>query len=193
MSDSHLSMDSTEARSSGVARHIDAPVTVFPNRRRFEAGVERILRKGCGQCAVVHVTVLTSFPCIGALSRRLLNLVGNVLRAGMRSGAAAYLGNGEFAVLLQDTDVREAAAYARAVGDTLCDFRMAWEGETLYAKSRIGVVIAGECRDGTSLLESAMVASAASRDDSDCRLRIADGPELVISMPKESSTSLALH
>ena len=88
----------------------------------------------------------------------MLNLVGNTLRVCMRGGAVAYLGDAEFAVLLQDTDARDTESYARTVITITSGFRVLWEGEMLSAQARIGGVMAGSTQDGAALLAAAMAA-----------------------------------
>jgi hypothetical protein len=138
-------------------RH-DTQVTVFPNRQRFEAGVSRVLSHHSGQedCAVLHVSLRGS---AGSVSPRMLNLVGNALRIGTRRGCLVYLGDAEFALLLQDTDAREAAAYARTMAVVIASFRVNGKDELISASASIGGVMAGDGQQGHDLLEQAMQAS----------------------------------
>jgi hypothetical protein len=142
-------------------RH-DTQVTVFPNRERFEAGVTRVLSHHSGQedCAVLHVALRGgSGSGTGSVSQRMLNLVGNALRIGTRRGCLVYLGDAGFAVLLQDTDAREAAAYARIMAVVIASFRVNGEDELISASASIGGVMAGDGQQGHDLLEQAMRAS----------------------------------
>jgi len=141
----------------------DTQVTVFPNRQRFEAGVTRVLSHHSGQqdCAVLHVT-LRGNGGTGGVSLRMLNLVGHALRAGTRRGCLAYLGDAEFAVLLQDSDSREAAAYARTVAIVIQNLSTSWHDEVLTVTVSVGGVMAGDGQDGRELLRQATEASRAT-------------------------------
>lgn len=142
----------------------DTQVTVFPNRQRFEAGVTRVLNHHSGHedCAVLHVALQGSNGT-GSVSLRMLNLVGNALRVGTRRGCLVYLGDAEFAVLLQDTDAREAAAYARTVAIVIANFRVLWEGEMLSVTASVGGVMAGDGQQGPALLQQARDAGELAR------------------------------
>ena len=141
---------------SNLTTRPDTQVTVFPNRQRFEAGVTRVLSHASGErdCAVLHVALHGSDGA-GSVSPRMLNLAGNALRAGTRRGCLAYLGDAQFAVLLQDTTAREAAAYARTLAVVIASFRSHWHGEPLTVSASIGGVMAGDGQQGHDLLRQA--------------------------------------
>src|SRR5579859_2082530 len=110
MKESHMldsAMDCLR-RSVIPALKSDTHVTVFPDRAHFEAALRSILNHAHGPCAMLHVALVGDHAHTGSISRRMLNLVGSTLRACMRSGEAAYLGDAEFAVLLRGVDAREA-------------------------------------------------------------------------------------
>lgn len=159
----------------------DTQVTVFPNRQRFEAGVTRVLSHYSGQqdCAVLHVALQGSSGT-GSVSLRMLNLVGNALRAGTRRGCLAYLGDTEFAVLLQDTDAREAAVYARTLAIVIESFRTHWDDEVLTVSASVGGVMAGDGQDGHELLQQAAAAGRLAEAKPGCHvhMRRADAPAL---------------
>jgi hypothetical protein len=164
---------------SNLTTRPDTQVTVFPNRQRFEAGVTRVLGHASGErdCAVLHVALRGSGGT-GSVSLRMLNLVGNALRAGTRRGCLAYLGDAEFAVLLQDTTAREAAAYARTVAIVIESFRTHWDGELLTVSASIGGVMAGDGQQGHDLLQQAAEAGqqAGSKPGSRVQMQQASAP-----------------
>ncbi|HEX2668193.1 MAG TPA: GGDEF domain-containing protein [Gammaproteobacteria bacterium] len=162
----------TAARAQAI-RPLQAPITVFPNRRRFEAGVAGLLERE--ECAVLHVAIQGDPAGDGVVSLRMLNLVGNTLRACMRGGAVAYLGDAEFAVLLSDTDARQAATYARTVATIVASFHVMWGGEMHSAHARIGGVMAEGCADGAVLLADAMAASELARDKAGSKVHLMHG------------------
>jgi len=139
-------------RSVIPALKSDTHVTVFPDRAHFEAALRSILNHAHGPCAMLHVALVGDHAHTGSISRRMLNLVGSTLRACMRSGEAAYLGDAEFAVLLRGVDAREAINYARTVMGIVSGFRVMWEGELLSAEARIGGVLFGDGEMDTELL-----------------------------------------
>ena len=151
----------------------DTQITVFPNRRRFEAAASRVLRHqgGSEDCAVLHIALRGSSGT-GSVSLRMLNLTGNALRAGMHSGCVAYLGDAEFAVLLQDTDAREAAAYARTMASVISNFRVLWEGEMLTVSASIGGVMAEGRHDGAALLHQAVTAGDLAQHKPTCKVHM---------------------
>jgi GGDEF domain-containing protein len=156
---------------------VDAPITVFPNRRRFETGIGWMLRAGAGDCAVLHLALRSGDSGRAGVNPRVLNLAGNTLRAGMRAGALAYLGDAEFAVLLKDSDARQAAGYARAVAEIICGFKVACEGGMLPVRARIGGVMAGDCRDGVTLLDWAVMAGDVARGKPGCQVHLLYRPD----------------
>ena len=164
-------------------RHTDEPVTVFLCRRHFEAGVGRILAKDARRCAVLHMTLRGGDTGTGSISRRTLNLAANALRAGVRSGALVYLGDAEFAVLLQDTDAREAVAYARAVTAIVSGFKVMWEDELLPLQACMGGVTSEGCTDAAALLERAMEASELAKGKPGCKVHLMQQPVEVPHLP----------
>lgn len=151
-----------------------ARITVLPNRRRFEASVSRILEHHCAGSrgsAMLHVTV-QSFSGTGAVSMRLLNLTGVTLRAGMREGEVAYLGDAEFAVLLHDTDAREAALYARTMVSVIGNFKVEWHDEMLSISACVGGVMTDDCVDGAALLCQASAASDLAQHKPGCKVHL---------------------
>jgi GGDEF domain-containing protein len=157
----------------------DTQATVFPNRQRFEAGVTRVLSYHSGQldCAVLHVALHGSGDT-GSVSLRMLNLVGNALRAGTRRGCLAYLGDAEFAVLLQDTDAGRAAAYARTLAIVIESFRTYRDDAVITVSASIGGVMAGDGQAGHELLKQAADAGRLAEAKHGCHvhLRRADAP-----------------
>jgi hypothetical protein len=162
MFDSYISTQDGD-RLFCASRGLYAPTRVFLTRQRFETGIVPMLdARESGECAVLHVAVRGDNSSTGSVCRRMLNLVGNTLRVCMRGGAVAYLGDAEFAVLLQDTDARDAEAYARTVITIASGFRVLWQGEMLSAQARIGGILAGTERDGAALLAQAIAAGQAA-------------------------------
>ncbi|HEV7165687.1 MAG TPA: hypothetical protein VGO35_09885 [Gammaproteobacteria bacterium] len=187
MFDAYISTDS--GSDERTAHDTDAQVTIFPCRERFEAGISRMLRATTGQCAVLHMTVRSDSLCTGSVSRRILNLAGNALRTGMHVRAAAYLGDAEYAVLLQDTDAREAAAYAQAVTALVCGARVSWDDEVLTLTACIGGVLADDCEDGAALLEMAETARAPAWGKPGCKVHMLHAPEGDTQLPKSGSAT----
>ena len=160
--------------SDSDAIHKSHPITVLPNRDRFETCVSRILEHhGAGSrgSAVLHVAV-QSFSGTGAVSMRLLNLTGVALRAAMHDGEVAYLGDAEFAVFLHDTDAHEAAHYARTVVGVVGGFRVEWQDEMLSISAHVGGVMAGDCMDGAALLKKAAAASEVASRKYGCKVHL---------------------
>jgi len=174
MFDSHIDLAST-ARPDHAARGMDAPVTVFLNRQWFEYGVSKLLKAATGQSAVLYMTVRGAGS--PAVNRRILGLVGNTLRAGIRSGAVAYLGNAAFAVLLQDTDAWQAAAYARVALDVVGGFTTSQGGEVTLVRACIGGILAGHCRDGEYLLARAVEAGELAWEKPGSKVHLLHAPE----------------
>ncbi|HEV2332620.1 MAG TPA: diguanylate cyclase [Gammaproteobacteria bacterium] len=167
MFDSNTSMD-----AGGEAQRMDAPITVFVNRAGFERGISRMLSRGTGEGVMLHLTLRSQDGHTGCVGRKLLNLAGNTLRVAMRSGAAVYLGNAEFAVFLQDAGVREAAAYARTVIQIIDRLRVTWDHEALSVQASIGGVMAGDAQDGAALLDQAVAAGEHARAKLGCKMYI---------------------
>lgn len=149
----------------------DTHIVVYPNRSRFEAALRSTLNQAHGPGAVLHVAVVGQGGT-GSINRRMLNLVGSTLRVCMRRGGLAYLGDAEFAVLLQEIDAREAAAYARMVITIVSSFRVMWEGEPLGAEAHVGGVLFHDGETDTELLSLAEQASRVAADKLGCKLHI---------------------
>ncbi len=174
MFDAYIDTDSGNGHQA--SHGMDSQVTVFPSRERFEAGISHMLKSATGQCAVLHLTVRCDSACAGSVCRKILNLAGNALRTGMHVKAAVYLGDAEYAVLLQDADAREAAAYAQAVTSLVCGARVAWEDDVLTLKACIGGVLVGDCEDGAALLEMAEGARAQAWGKPGCKVHMLRAP-----------------
>lgn len=174
MFDSYTSMDAGSQANHSDVKGPDAPVTVFVNRTGFERGIGRMLRKDAcaGEGAVLHVRLQEQDAHAGRVGRKLLNLVGNALRAAMRSGAAVYLGNAEFAVFLQGAGAMEAATYARTVIGLIDELWVTWEREALRVHAAVGGVVAAGAEDGWALLEQAIATSEAARSKLGCKMHI---------------------
>lgn len=194
MFDAYIGMDPASSHSQEI-RGRDAQITVFPTRDRFETGVSRMLKTEGGECAVLHMTVRSDTVCTGALSRKVLNLAGNALRAEMHAGAVVYLGDAEYAVFLQDTDAREAAAYAQAVTALVSGFKLQWEDEELSFKACIGGVLADDCQDGVALLELAEATRAMAWGKPGCKVHMTHAaveyPQLAANKPGDRIYSAA--
>lgn len=149
----------------------DIHITVYPNRARFEVALRSTLRHTHGSCAMLHVAVRGNHGT-GAISRRMLILVGSTLRVCMRAGDVAYLGDAEFAVLLRGVDAREATAYARMAITIIGSFRVMWEGELLSAEAHIGGVMFTDGGMDGRLLTLAEGASHLAADKLGCKLHL---------------------
>jgi len=158
----------------------ESRITVLPNRRRFEASLDRILGRGASigaGYAVLHIAV-QSFSGTGCVSLRILNLVGNALRAGMQGGEVAYLGEAEFAVFLRDVDAQQAGLYARDVATAISNFSLLWEDEMLSVSASIGCVVGRDSQDGTSLLYQAIRASGVAAGKPGHKVHLVHAPAL---------------
>lgn len=155
----------------------DAQITVFLNRQRFELGIEAMLKADRGRQAVLYLAVRHEDGSAATLSHRILNRVGNTLRAGMRSGAVAYLGEARFAVLLQETDEWQAAAYARVAVDIVNGVRIPTGEPAQTIKACVGGVLAGHNRDGAYLLKLAEVATDLAWEKPGSKLHLLHAPE----------------
>ena len=177
MFDSHIDLVSTGGRPDRAAEGRDAQITVFLNRQRFEFGITEMLKAGDGQHAMLHLAVRRADGSSAAISHRALSMVGNTLRAGMRSGAVAYLGDAQFAVLLQDTDAWQAAAYARVAVDIVNGMRLPSGGEALAIQGCIGGILTGHCRDAEYLLARAVEAGDLAWEKPGCKVHLLHAPE----------------
>ncbi len=155
----------------------DAQITVFLNRQRFEYGIEAMLNADHGQQAVLLLALRHEDGSKAAVSQWILNLVGNTLRAGMRAGAVAYLGEARFAVLLQDTDAWQAAAYGRVAIDIVNSMRTPQSEQARSIKACIGGILAGHNRDGEYLLRLAEGATDHAWEKPGCKLHLLHAPE----------------
>jgi len=167
--------------SQAMEGHVESPVptvrsdtciTVYPDRAHFEAALRSTLAHAHGECAMLHVTVLSNRSGRASACRRMLNLVGSTLRACMRAGEVAYLGQGEFAVLLRGVDPSEAATYARSVNNIVAGFRVMWEGELLSAEARIGGVMIKDGETNTGLLTIAQQAGYMAAAKFGCKVHL---------------------
>jgi GGDEF domain-containing protein len=150
----------------------DTHITVFPDRAHFEAALRSMLAQTHGECAMLHIAVLCNRTGKISVCRRMLNLVGSTLRACMRTGEVAYLGQGEFAVLLRGVDSRETANYARTVNNIVAGFRVMWEGEMLSAEARIGGVMFKDGETNTDLLSIAEQAGYMAAAKFGCKVHL---------------------
>jgi hypothetical protein len=156
-------------------------VTVLPSRTRFEVAVSRVLEHhadGSHGSALLHITV-QSESGTGSISPRLLNLVGNALRAGMHDGEVTYLGDAEFAVFLHDTDDRQAALYARTMAGVIGSLKAQWQDEMISIHACIGGVISEHCCDGSALLNLAEFATRTARYKHGCKVHMLHGDSLI--------------
>jgi hypothetical protein len=143
-----------------------APAEIFHGRSSFESGVTRLIGSGtfpAAECAVLQVGLSGQPQADPAAGRKLLSLVANILRARVKSGALAYLGDSRFAVLLQGVSGRDAVAYCREVLSVLDGIRLQWQGEVLTVESWIGGVMVETHHDGLTLLEEAEHAAHAAQ------------------------------
>lgn len=152
----------------------EAQITVFLNRQRFEYGIEAMLKTGRRQQAVLHLAVRNADGSKAVLSHRALNLVGSTLRAGMRAGAVAYLGEAQFAVLLQDTDAWQAAAYARVAVDIVNSMQPGQDAQPV--KACVGGILTGFDRDGEQLLKFAEAATDMAWEKPGAKLHLLHAP-----------------
>lgn len=140
-------------------------VAIFNGRASFEAGVSRLIAATphtAGECAVLHVALSGAALEDAGANRKTLGLIANILRARVKSGALAYLGEGRFAVLLQGVSGRDAVAFCRDALSVLDGIRLHWQGEVLTVETWIGGTMAEIHRDGMTLLEEAEHASYAA-------------------------------
>ena len=178
MFDANISM--VPGRSAGIGfaePGRDVQITVFLNRQRFEYGIEEMLKAERGRQAVLYLVLRHADGSAADVSHRSLNLVGNTLRAGMRSGAVAYLGEARFAVLLQDTDEWQAAAYARVAVEIVNGMRVPAGEGALPIKACVGGVLAGHNRDGAYLLKLAETATELAWEKPGSKLHLLHAPE----------------
>ncbi|MGE5624756.1 MAG: hypothetical protein ACM3ZT_04330 [Bacillota bacterium] len=153
-------------------------ITVFPDRDGFVQGITRILNAGTGSCAVLHIKLCLARDHAGLAGRKLLSRAGKVLRAGIRAGAGAYFGGGEFGVLLQDVDARAATAFANDVAESLSMIARRGNDGRPVLTVQVGGVMARHSRDGAALLKLADVAGEAA-------VFGLGGPAQMLSTPEE--------
>ena len=177
MFDGQIDMEPGSGREARRNKGRDAQIIVFPNRQRFESGIGEMLKSGSGQRAVLHMVVRRADGTSAAVSHRALNMVANTLRAGIRAGAVAYLGGTEFAVLLQDTDSWQAAAYARVAVEIVNGMKLASGGKSLAVVGCMGGILAGHSRDGGYLLRLAEAATDLAWEKPGCKVHLLHAPE----------------
>ena len=155
--------------SNKIRAHKEQPVTVYLGRQAFERGVTRALavrREAAAGSAVVVVGIrdyaATSKQRGATATRRLLSLVGRVLRAKLDPKAVAYLGNGKFALLLEDVagTTLEAKLLMKAwlTVYAVNGLPVPW-GEERFIEAYAGAALAGPHRYGHMLLNLAESAS----------------------------------
>jgi GGDEF domain-containing protein len=141
----------------------EAEVTIFTGRAAFEAGVTRLLESAtaeAGESAVLYVGLLGPALSDPDAARKTLRIAAEILRARVKAGALAYLGEGRFAVLLRRVSGRDAVHYCREVLAVFDEIRLQWQGQILTVDSWIGGAMAEAHHDGLTLLEAAEHAAA---------------------------------
>ena len=157
-----------------------APVTVFLDQPRFEAGISRMLEPVTADmldCAILHVSVEASASTSYLLGHTeagatMLNRIGRQLRFRLRSGALVYLGNARFAVMLWGADAQDALAYSRATLSAIEEISLPWEDKGLSVSAYIGGVMARGLGDGVALLSMARAAGCVARDKEGVRVHM---------------------
>ena len=155
---------------------LDPRIIVYPNRARFEAALSSTLSHAHGRCAMLHVVVLGDHAGTGSISRRMLNLVGGTLRACLRAGDLAYLGDAEFAVLMRGVGERETVTYAHTVSTIVSSLRVMWEGELLGAEVLIGGILFDDGEMDAGLLSLAQQAGGVAAAKLGCKLHLIRAP-----------------
>ena len=165
--------------SSSAAYLPRRSVTIYPTRARFEAGMSRMFAASPASCrnsAILHVVieagaVEADLRCTPA-GAKMLNLIGNILRARVRNGALAYLGDGKFGVLLQGVGARDAVAYTKSVLKVIYEIRLPWNGKLLTVSAYVGGVTVDAPEDGMTLLDTAEAAGQLARDKFGMRIHM---------------------
>jgi GGDEF domain-containing protein len=166
-------------------------VTIFMGRAAFESGVTRLLDSAAataGGCAVLYVGLAGPALSDPDAARKALRLTAEILRARVKAGALAYLGDGRFAVLLRRVSGRDAVHYCREVLAVFDEIRLQWQGEILTVESWIGGAMVEAHHDGLTLLEAAEHAAAVARAKPGRHLHMLhDQDEATISVEEESA------
>jgi GGDEF domain-containing protein len=173
-----------------VAPSVETEVTIFMGRAGFESGTTRLLDSAAataGECAVLYVGLAGSALADPEASRKTLRLAAEILRARVKSGALAYLGEGRFAVLLRRVSGRDAVHYCREVLGVFDDIRLQWQGKILTVDSWIGGAMVEAHHDGLTLLEAAEHAAGVAMCKPGRQLHMVhDQEESSISVEEES-------
>jgi GGDEF domain-containing protein len=168
----------------------EAEVTIFMGRAGFESGVTRLLDSAAaaaGECAVLYVGLAGPALSDPEAARKTLRIVAEILRARVKAGALAYLGEGRFSVLLRGVSGRDAVHYCREVLSVFDEIRLQWQGEVLRVDSWIGGAMVEAHHDGLTLLEAAEHAAAAALRKPGRHLHMThDQDEATISVEEES-------
>lgn len=152
------------------------PVTIYLSRTAFESGIDRHLARAGAPYrtnAVLHIR-LSSHTSVrthlgAAAARELERSTGSTLMRTSSIVAAAYLGEGAFAVLMSGVQASEAELHAHFLVHAISDLRLQWGEVTLSSDAHAGLVIADELHDGRALLAAAAAAGLAARDRADGR------------------------
>jgi GGDEF domain-containing protein len=170
---------------------IEAEVTIFMGRAGFESGVTRVLDSAAaaaGECAVLYVGLAGPALTDPDAARKTLRLAADILRARVKAGALAYLGEDRFAVLLRHVSGRDAVHYCREVLSVFDEIRLQWQGEILTVDSWIGGAMVEAHHDGSTLLEAAEHAAEAARAKPGRQLHMVhDQDEGTISVQEEDT------
>jgi diguanylate cyclase (GGDEF)-like protein/PAS domain S-box-containing protein len=149
------------------------PLTGLLNRRGFEQALERLLQSardaGCTHALCYldldHFKVIND-TCGHAAGDELLRQLPPLLQARLPARSAlARIGGDEFAILLEDCDLEQAAAAAHALRDAVRAFRFVWQERAFGIGVSVGVVAIGShSRDNASVLAAADAACYVAKD-----------------------------
>jgi hypothetical protein len=173
-----------------AAPSVAEEVTIFMGRAGFESGATRLLDStatATGGSAVLYVGLAGPALSDPDAARKTLRLAAEILRARVKAGALAYLGEGRFAVLLRRVSGRDAVHYCREVLAVFDEIRLHWQGEVLTVDSWIGGAMVEAHHDGLTLLEAAEHAAGTASTKSGRPLHMVhDQEQAAISVEEES-------
>lgn len=140
------------------------PLTGLSNRSEFERQLLDTIdtaRVGCRAHAVCLID-LDKFRMVNdsfghVAGDAFLREVSNLLQASIRKGdTAARIGGDEFALLLRDTSLADAAKIAGSIQNLIRSFRFTWADRSLNIGASMGVVeVTADCEGLIGLLQRA--------------------------------------
>ncbi len=176
-----------EQRARDRLRHLadhDA-LTDLPNRRRIDAGVQRLVsRAGRGAPSAVLLVDIDNFKLVNDVGGhlagdRILVETAQLLQSAVRPGdELGRMGGNEFAVLLESADAEDARGAAERLRRAIEDHRFEVSGDRLDLSLTVGVGTADGSLAASEVLALAYAAVHAGKERGGNRVVIGDPTHL---------------